>query len=396
MDVQQLNNGDTATTTNESGGNVELEPTEFVQQMKVVSNQPAVVLLTLPTISPRRRKSESPKDGSLCCLTAQVDSTPGFRTNVQRIDSSNSYWGRVFSGMPSWLWSTILHLIVLLGLAWFTLSDEVRQGSIILEVAETPDSVVFNTTPIVLDPVELDEAGEFKLSELAAMEFDSPDLSTALRESVTLHSEDRIDLASLDDLEGIYGTEVDGNLASVGDSSKAKFFGINSYGKKFVFVIDCSGSMKGSRWRRAVSELRQAINGLEEEQEFLVLLYNTQTKVMLDANLQSAAMAVATSDNKRRMFYWLKKQIPNGSTFPGPAVYAALKLRPDAIFLLSDGLLKDNTVNWLKEWNAPVSDQGEYDASRMVRMNTISLDGQGECVMRTIANQNGGVFVSAR
>ena len=60
-----------------------------------------------------------------------------------------------------------MHLIVLLGLAWFTLSDEVRQGSIILEVAETPDSVVFNTTPIVLDPVELDEAGEFELSELA-------------------------------------------------------------------------------------------------------------------------------------------------------------------------------------------------------------------------------------
>ena len=68
MDVQQLNNGDTATTTNESGGNVELEPTEFVQQKKVVSNQPGVVLLTLPTISPRRRKSESPKNGSLCFL----------------------------------------------------------------------------------------------------------------------------------------------------------------------------------------------------------------------------------------------------------------------------------------------------------------------------------------
>jgi hypothetical protein len=32
----------------------------------------------------------------------------------------------------------------------------------------------------------------------------------------------------------------------------------------------------------------------------------------------------------------------------------------------------------------------------VIPVNTISLDNQGEWVMQTIANQNGGVFVSAR
>ena len=396
MDFEQEDISRNATNANVGACNARFQSIEFVPNKNIASPRESLDLLPLHTISPRSRRPNFPEDVNPSLLANPSDSRSSFTTNVQQFDSSKCYLGNVFRGMPVWLLSLIFHLIVLLSLAWFTLGNEVRRGRIVLEVDEATNAFVINTTDIFLDRVELDQPGELELSDFPAMEFDSPDLSSALSESVTLPSEDRIDLSSLDDLEVGYGSKVDGTLAEVGDSSKAKFFGISSYGKKFVFVIDCSGSMKGSRWRRAVSELRQAISGLDEQQEFLVLLYNTQTKVMLDANIQSAGMAVATSDNKRRMFYWLKKQIPNGSTFPGPAIYAALKLRPDAIFLLSDGLLKDNTVNWLKEWNAPVSAQGEYDASRMVRMNTISLDVQGEWVMRTIANQNGGVFVSAR
>ncbi len=358
-------------------------------------SQMHVATSTLPTIGPRKRLSVPRTEINTSVDNGEIDSSgaiQGFYSN----EPLKMFGPRGLRGLPSWLWSTILHLVVLLVLALLTFSEDVGPRSIVLEVSDAPNSIVLATTDIVLNPIELDENTELETIEVDAMKFDSPDLSYALMDNVPMDIESSIDLSTLDGLESVYASEADSSLAKVGDGSKAKFFGINSYGKKFVFVIDCSGSMKGSRWRRAVNELRQAVNGLEGDQEFLVLLYNTQTKVMLDSDLQSAGMSVATSDNKRRMFYWLKKQIPNGSTFPGPAVYAALKLRPDAIFLLSDGLLKDNTVNWLKEWNAPRSEQGNYDAANVVPMNTISLDDQGEWVMRTIANQNGGVFVSAK
>ncbi|MCP4098686.1 MAG: VWA domain-containing protein [Planctomycetaceae bacterium] len=358
-------------------------------------SQMHVATSTLPTIGPRKRLSVPRTEINTSVDNGEIDSSGAIQEFYSN-EPLKMFGPRGLRGLPSWLWSTILHLVVLLVLALLTFSEDVGHRSIVLEVSDAPNSIVLATTDIVLNPIELDENTELETIEVDAMKFDSPDLSYALMDNVPMDIESSIDLSTLDGLESVYASEADGSLAKVGDGSKAKFFGINSYGKKFVFVIDCSGSMKGSRWRRAVNELRQAVNGLEGDQEFLVLLYNTQTKVMLDSDLQSAGMSVATSDNKRRMFYWLKKQIPNGSTFPGPAVYAALKLRPDAIFLLSDGLLKDNTVNWLKEWNAPRSEQGNYDAANVVPMNTISLDDQGEWVMRTIANQNGGVFVSAK
>ncbi len=358
-------------------------------------SQMHVATSTLPTIGPRKRLSVPRTEINTSVDNGEIDSSGAIQEFYSN-EPLKMFGPRGLRGLPSWLWSTILHLVVLLVLALLTFSEDVGPRSIVLEVSDAPNSIVLATTDIVLNPIELDENTELETIEVDAMKFDSPDLSSALMDNVPMDVESSIDLSTLDGLESVYASEADGSLAKVGDGSKAKFFGINSYGKKFVFVIDCSGSMKGSRWRRAVNELRQAVNGLEGDQEFLVLLYNTQTKVMLDSDLQSAGMSVATSDNKRRMFYWLKKQIPNGSTFPGPAVYAALKLRPDAIFLLSDGLLKDNTVNWLKEWNAPRSEQGNYDAANVVPMNTISLDDQGEWVMRTIANQNGGVFVSAK
>lgn len=352
-------------------------------------------LTTLPTISPRKRLSDCQVE------TVISDSVGSFKSSrdIRELSDSETrgrLLGVAFTVMPAWLLSTIVHLIVLLTLAAFTFQDKIGFQTIVLEVADTSESLEVTTTDIAFEPVDFIETSELEMPEANPLDFASPDISSALMESVTLDVEKSMDFSPLDGMGSIYGEELDQTLVDTDERSKAKFFGINSYGKRFVFVIDCSGSMKGSRWRRAVEELRYAVNGLERDQEFLVLLYNTRTKVMFDTDLQSAALSVATSDNKRRMFNWLKKQLPVGSTFPGPAVYAALKLRPDAVFLLSDGLLKDNTVNWLKQWNAPQSEDGEYTTGKMVPMNTISLDNQGEWVMRTIANQNGGVFVSAR
>ncbi len=354
-------------------------------------------LTTLPTISPRKRLSDCRVES---CISdsfgnLKLKSSRDIR-ELSDSETRGRLWGIVFTAMPAWLLSTMVHLIVLLTLTLFTFQDKIGFQTIVLEVADTSESLEVTTTDIAIEPLAFIEASELEMPEASPLDFASPDISSALIESVTLDVKETMDFSPLDGMGTIFGEELNQNLVDTDGRSKAKFFGIKSYGKRFVFVIDCSGSMKGSRWRRAVEELRYAVNGLERDQEFLVLLYNTRTKVMFDSDLQSAALSVATSDNKRRMFNWLKKQLPAGSTFPGPAVYAALRLRPDAVFLLSDGLLKDNTVNWLRQWNAPQSEDGEFNTGKIVPMNTISLDTQGEWVMRTIANQNGGVFVSAR
>ena len=176
----------------------------------------------------------------------------------------------------------------------------------------------------------------------------------------------------------------------------AKFFGVESSGNRFVFVIDCSGSMGGSRWYRAVKELNEAISNLEPSQEFLVLLYNSGMSVMMNESIVEANLVVANQDNKLRSKRWLRKQRPNGGTYPSQAMFAALILDPDAIFLLSDGELQDNTVSLLRVWN--VDREDSYGAHSKIPIHTISLGppGGGQRMMKRIAEDNDGEFTWAQ
>lgn len=392
MDVDRLGETEFLSALETETRNANLDVSSIERNSTSVSAVAPLRSSTLPTIELRAVRQRLVMD-------SDAPAKLPFSLSVRELDSletPQSFSNGAMSGIPSWLLSTILHLIALLILAVFTLSDESDRQMVVLEFTDSSEPFVLMSTDIVLEAVELEESYGLDVSESEAMEFENPDISFALMAGASLGPEESADLSLLDDLTGIDGDGMDGDVSLGESNAKAKFFGIRSYGKKFVFVIDCSGSMKGRRWRRAVVELKQAVDGLEENQEFLVLLYNTRTTVMLNADLQSAALSVATSDNKRQMVAWLKKQHPNGSTYPGPAVNAALRLKPDAIFLLSDGLLKDNTINWLRVWNPPFSDNGDYEVNNVIPVNTISLDNQGEWVMQTIANQNGGVFVSVR
>ncbi len=94
--------------------------------------------------------------------------------------------------------------------------------------------------------------------------------------------------------------------ANKGENSKqAEFFGTKAYGSKFVFVIDGSSSMIQSRWPRAKRELISTIKELDQDQDFLVLLYNTTTTVMFDLNEDRADLIPATDEKKQRIEGWL-------------------------------------------------------------------------------------------
>ncbi|MCP4775211.1 MAG: hypothetical protein GY880_13320, partial [Planctomycetaceae bacterium] len=194
------------------------------------SSQMHVATSTLPTIGPRKRLSVPRTEIKTSVANGEIDSSgaiQGFYSN----EPLKMFGPRGLRGLPSWLWSTILHLVVLLVLALLTFSEDVGPRSIVLEVSDAPNSIVLATTDIVLNPIELDENTELETIEVDAMKFDSPDLSYALMDNVPMDIESSIDLSTLDGLESVYASEADGSLAKVGDGSKAKFFGINSYGK---------------------------------------------------------------------------------------------------------------------------------------------------------------------
>jgi hypothetical protein len=162
---------------------------------------------------------------------------------------------------------------------------------------------------------------------------------------------------------------------------QASFFGIRERGQFFVYVVDSSGSMiDEARLMRATIELRRSVLALQPPQQFEVIFYNHESNPMpggpkpRSADLQS----------KNLLLSWLRLIEPDGGTDPRVAMRQALGLKPDAVFLLSDGEFPDGTVNEIARLNR-----------RRVPIHCIDLTGglSGDHLKR-IAAASGGKYAA--
>ena len=115
------------------------------------------------------------------------------------------------------------------------------------------------------------------------------------------------------------------------------FFGINAYGHEFVYVLDMSGSMRGRRYQRATAELIRSVDELSDDQNFYVLLFDDNAVQMFGQKSVFPSAIPATDDNKEKLAAWLGEAFNGGGTDPRDALRVALKMKPSAIFMLSDG-----------------------------------------------------------
>ena len=101
------------------------------------------------------------------------------------------------------------------------------------------------------------------------------------------------------------------------------------------------------RMPRATIELRRSVFALREPQRFEVIFYNSESIPMPGGPIPRSADQQA----KNQLRSFLRLIDPDGGTDPRPAMKQALSLRPDAVFLLSDGAFPDGTVDELTRLN---------------------------------------------
>jgi len=158
----------------------------------------------------------------------------------------------------------------------------------------------------------------------------------------------------------------------------ASFFGLEAHGRKFVFVVDRSGSMAGAKLERAKAELIRSVRALERGSTFYTLFFNTAHKAMPARDLVRA-----TEGNKRKHFAWVSDIHAGGSTDPTSAMKLALSLKPDVIWLLSDGIFHAQAAVVIKGANP----------RQKVQIHTIAFySREGEVVLRRIAEENRGRY----
>ncbi|WP_428386411.1 VWA domain-containing protein [Mucisphaera sp.] len=157
------------------------------------------------------------------------------------------------------------------------------------------------------------------------------------------------------------------------------FFDQPGHGSRFVFLIDKSGSMAGEAFEDARFELIRTLRSLRPHETFYVIFYDNDAEPM-----PARAPVRATPQNVERYIRWIREVSTGGGTDPTDALRLALtQLRPDTIWLLSDG-----------SFNVAVTDTiTRLNPNRRVHINTLAFRNRsGETILRIIADENKGDY----
>ena len=300
--------------------------------------------------------------------------------------------------LPGWTVSLASHIVLLILLTVIA-TNPLRDGTTL-----SLDGLMIDATT---EPVMEEMYNAVEQTDVNLLKVDVAALnSEASADTAEIIREDGFDVSLMEGMADGIGLEAmaqsgltplptadEGGIQGETDGSSTEFFGTTAAGSRFIFIIDASDSMnEGFRWHQALNELQKSISKLSEEQKVLVLLYNFQTFPMFDGVPEELKLLPVSDKFKEALTQWLDDQVPIGGTRPAHALSYSLSLKPDAIFLLSDGMLADNSIQVLARENA-ARDPRNGDFSK-IPVHTVSLgpNEDGAELMKFIADNNDGEF----
>lgn len=136
-----------------------------------------------------------------------------------------------------------------------------------------------------------------------------------------------------------------GDLQNGGTS----FFGAKDQGTRFVYVVDCSGSMTGDPIMVARAELKASLAALDETQQFQIVFYNQHPRVMTIRGDAAPRLYWATEINRTLAGQWISSIQADAGTNHLPALKRALAMSPEILFFLTDADQPELTAKELNE-----------------------------------------------
>ncbi len=281
--------------------------------------------------------------------------------------------------------SLIVHLGIVLGMAMFFLPAASREGfDLISSTSSGPESEVdlrleaenLHVLP-TLEASELEHVASASFSNLESLDRSTMELDDRLRSESQQARRATIQAQAASSKNNKTGLEVSG----------AKFYGIEAQGEKFVFVVDSSTSMIGQRWSSAKKELIRSIQSLGSKQQFFVICFDLEPKPIFGNQPPKNKFMNPDSRTVSRVRNWLKQVVNGSDTRPAGALEMALAMEPDAIFLLSDGEIRDHSIMLLQALNH------DQERNTLVPIHTVSLfSNSGQYTLMQIAKENNGTF----
>ncbi len=161
-----------------------------------------------------------------------------------------------------------------------------------------------------------------------------------------------------------------------------EFFGLAAEGDRYVYVVDCSGSMSGERFEAATREIVRSTRELLPEQEFYVIFFSDEAYPMFSPASAESGMLKAVPGNLNKLAEWVDDFSVKGGTDPSDAMDLALRLKPDVVFMLTDG-----------GFSSAVATEVEQKNTSGAAIFTVAFKSRsGETLLHRIANENSGKY----
>lgn len=253
--------------------------------------------------------------------------------------------------LPSWLLSSLFHGLVLVGLILLSQSkgcqpgypgeggESFREVGVFLTSGDTEDEPPPAETPEVAElPTEPNPSADFSESPLPdgpPVEMNLPSLDS--QSVLGLGAPPSVSAGGTPTSSLESGT-LTGPPPSTGTAmgGATSLFGITDAGRRFVYVLDRSGSMSDyGAIRVAKSELMSSLERLDATQQFQVIFYSN-APVLLEPRNARSEMFRGIDTHRLEVRRQAGAIEPDGGTRHLQALKMALKLNPDVIFFLTD------------------------------------------------------------
>lgn len=195
-----------------------------------------------------------------------------------------------------------------------------------------------------------------------------------------------LDLSDLGEIGGAGDIDSDSGSAvfESGAGGAASFFGVESSGNRFAYIVDVSGSMQGERIDALKRELTRSVLGLRSQAQFTVVLYSSEA-----FQIGPSGWRNASEGTKRQARSEIANIRAAGTTVPLPAFEVVFNLqpRPDAVYFMTDGMFSN------AEAVAAEIARLNRSGRKQVPIHCITfIEREAEEVMKLIARQSGGSY----
>jgi hypothetical protein len=176
--------------------------------------------------------------------------------------------------------------------------------------------------------------------------------------------------------------------------SGAEFFGVKATGNTFVYIIDCSPSMKkDNALQAAKAEVFRSFASMKPKQRFYVSFFGKEIDPLVLHGTEAEKYPIyATKENVVQTQEWMNRvAIQKEGWPPNDALEQAIAMQPDGIFMLFDGDTKVDVAKFLRQVNR--TDDILSEGSPKVPIHVIHFFQEDfRKQMMTVAQENGGTY----